>query len=219
MPMGKLRNSLLFRFSLMSLLVFIALAVFLDLYLGRSLKDQMLHSTIEEARFLAEVKLFPALPGGGLAQPLEGSDYEQFLGFIQQNIDPERTARVKVWNRAGQVIFSTDRAQVGQVFPIKPALGEALSGGVEAVLWVPYDAENEGERPLGALLEVYVPVRGPGGEVLGAFEVYRYYEPMAQMIAQHQRTARLGVGVSFAFLYIALFLVLRVAGSRYMTNK
>lgn len=217
--MGKLRHSLLFRFSLIGLVLFIALAVSLAVYLGWSLKRQMVQSTVGEARTLADTKLLPAMPGGSLAQPLEGNDYEQFLRFIQQNTDTKRTARVKVWNRAGQVVFSTERAQVGQVFPVKPALGEALGGGIGTSLAEPHDLEHEGETVVGTLLEVYVPVRGPDGQVLGAFEVYRYYGSVAQMISRHQRTVYLGVGVSFAFLYIALLLVLRVAGARNIIDK
>lgn len=143
-------------------------------------------------------------------KPMSGDRYDVFNNFMQQYVVSNRVARIKLWSPQGQVIFSTDRSQVGQSFPIEEELGEALEGGIGRDISVPQKAENERERVLGTLIEVYAPIYKPKSpEVMGAYEVYLYFAPFAQFITQHSRNLYIGMTTGGAFLYLALvFIVL-----------
>jgi signal transduction histidine kinase/CheY-like chemotaxis protein len=81
----------------------------------------------------------------------------------------------------------------------------ALRGEVAAEVKVPEGAENEQERFLGTLIEVYTPIIFPGTtEPQGAFEIYQYYQPTARLIANLQRQVLLSTVVGFSLLYGAL---------------
>jgi two-component system NarL family sensor kinase len=80
--------------------------------------------------------------------------------------------RVKLWTGDGRIVYSDDQRLLGHRYPLGPDERRALvEGGAEAEISDLSRAENVLERELGTLLEVYLPVRTPAGEVL-LFETY-----------------------------------------------
>ena len=55
-------------------------------------------------------------------------------------------------------------------------------------------AEDEGQRGFGRLLQVYIPIRFGSGPVVGAFEIYETYGPLATQINQMQIQTSMIVG-------------------------
>ena len=81
--------------------------------------------------------------------------------------------RVKIWTAEGRIVYSDEPRLIGRVFPVDKDLRRALaSDKVQAQLSDLEGAENVFERPLGRLVEVYLPLRGPNGERLVA-ETYQ----------------------------------------------
>jgi two-component system NarL family sensor kinase len=83
--------------------------------------------------------------------------------------------RVKLWTLDGRIVYSDATALIGRRF----ALGEeerqaAAAGRVDADVSDTSRPENVFERGLGKLLEVYLPVRTPGGRRLLYEEYLRY---------------------------------------------
>jgi two-component system, NarL family, sensor kinase len=83
--------------------------------------------------------------------------------------------RVKVWTLDGRIVYSDASALIGRRFQ----LGEeeqraARSGRVDAEISDASRPENVFERGFGKLLEVYLPVRTPGGRRLLYEEYLRY---------------------------------------------
>jgi two-component system NarL family sensor kinase len=83
--------------------------------------------------------------------------------------------RVKLWTLDGRILYSDAPALIGRRF----ALGEderraAQAGRVDADISDASRPENVFERGLGTLLEVYLPVRTPGGHRLLYEEYLRY---------------------------------------------
>lgn len=103
------------------------------------------------------------------------------------------------------MVYSSDPLQVGQRFPIKPSLEQALAGGVGRGISVPQAAENVRERELGTLIEVYVPLYlGGTSQPDGSLEIYQHYAPYAGHIRDQQRLIFLIVPGGFLVLYLAL---------------
>ena len=72
--------------------------------------------------------------------------------------------RVKVWSRDAEILWSDEPGLIGQRFAGNDELQGALAGEIEVEIK---------RRALGTLAEVYVPIVGGGGRVLGVIEVYK----------------------------------------------
>jgi two-component system NarL family sensor kinase len=87
--------------------------------------------------------------------------------------------RVKIWDRTGKIVYSDEPRLIGSRYPLGPDETETLlHGGVTADLSDLRRPENRFERDAKKLLEVYLPVKTPGGEPL-LFEAYLRYTSIA----------------------------------------
>lgn len=174
-----LRRNLLLQFSLASLLAIAALALTLALLIGRVAAAHVLQEAMHRAAEDVTPRTLRRLTPEDFERPMQGERYAAFSQFMHDTIVSSRTARIKIWDRAGRVIFSTDASQVGQVFPVKPALTQALQGESAGAISVPHDAENALERLLGTISD--------GGQQ-GSDRVRR----LQRIVRLHEDTATLG---------------------------
>ncbi|MBI4181165.1 MAG: hypothetical protein HY528_04465 [Chloroflexi bacterium] len=208
--MKTLRENLLLQFSVVTFVI-LGIMIF---FTARVMKESAANLVLEEATAESVSIVSHLLPGQltpeDFQKPMSGDRYDVFNNFMQQYIVSNRVARIKLWSTGGQVIFSTDRSQVGQSFPIDEELRQALEGGIGREISIPQKVENEQERNLGTLIEVYAPIyKTNSKEVMGAYEVYLYFAPFAQFIAQHSRNLYTSMTVGGILLYLALFLIVR----------
>ena len=205
--MKGLKEGFFWQFALVSLAVMGLLALLLSLSLGRSIQAMFLEEAVSDA-LETPPRLLRQLTPEDLTRPMTGERYESFNRFVRDNIVSQNTARVKIWNRQGMVIYSEDPTQIGQVFPIDEHLALALDGQVGKEISVPSGAESARERYLGTLIEVYTPLVFPAtGQIAGSFEIYRYYAPYAETIAQLQRQVYILVLGGLGLLYLSLVYV------------
>ncbi len=93
--------------------------------------------------------------------------------LVQERVLGERVARVKIWTRAGRIVYSDEPSLIGDRYGLGAEEAEILTtGGSHAELSDLDRPENRTERELGDVYEVYARVRGPGGEPL-LFETYQ----------------------------------------------
>jgi signal transduction histidine kinase len=122
-------------------------------------------------------------------------------------------ARIKIYNRAGVVVFSTDPSQVGDDQSRNEGFIAAIGGGVGSEL-VYRDTFNrfDGVTEEDNLMQTYLPVRaGPGEPVRGVFEIYA---DVNGMVRQAERTEFIILGGALLImsgLYAVLLLVVRHA--------
>jgi two-component system, NarL family, sensor kinase len=83
--------------------------------------------------------------------------------------------RVKIWAPTGRIVYSDEPRLIGSVYPLGADEQQVLrGGGTKADVSDADEPENRYERPLAPLLEVYRPIRTPGGRTL-LFETYSRY--------------------------------------------
>jgi len=91
---------------------------------------------------------------------------------VRSHVLSDRILRVKIWAMDGTIVYSDASDLVGEIHQLAPdrmqAADEAVTVGMPADLT---GAEYRFERDLGQLIEVYLPVPGPDGELL-LFEGY-----------------------------------------------
>ncbi len=83
--------------------------------------------------------------------------------------------KIKIFDTTTRIIYSTDQKIIGQLDESNEKLAMALNGKISSKyeskehLW---DLKDEKRFNVG-IVETYVPVRGPGGKIIGSFEIYK----------------------------------------------
>lgn len=203
-------RGMVWQFALVSGVVMALIGVGLAWLLGRAIEFYFIEALMGEARDTVSSRIIRYLSPQDLERPMTSERYEHFDRWIEESIVSDRTARIKIWNQEGMVVYSNDPEQVGKIYPNKEELEKALAGQIAGELSDLKDQENELEREFGRLFEVYIPIVFPGSdEVMGAFEIYQYYDPAARFIDRTQRYIYLGLTGGLALLYLGLFTIVK----------
>jgi diguanylate cyclase (GGDEF)-like protein len=114
---------------------------------------------------------------------------EQLDSRIHEFLKAFDIVKIKVYTRDGRIIYSTDRAIIGERDPDNRRLATALSGRNDAKLVRKdrvQDLANESKLDVD-VVETYVPIHDDNGEVIGCFEVYidvsRYRGEIQQIVS------------------------------------
>lgn len=95
---------------------------------------------------------------------------------VQTQVLDRSLVRVKIWTRAGEIVYSDEPRLIGDTFGLGDEEVAALDRGqVVADVSDLSTPENQYERGFDKLLEVYLPIRTPGGQRL-LFEAYFRYD-------------------------------------------
>jgi diguanylate cyclase (GGDEF)-like protein/PAS domain S-box-containing protein len=207
---GLSRLTLLQRFAVTSFAVFLVLGLVLAFILGQNVQAIAVNEARQTAYDNLHAQLLQHIDPRDLTGQMTGQHLRKFDAFIRSSILSDRTIRVKVWNSHGTVIYSDDRAILGHTFPIEGELSEALQGKLASEVSYLAKSENRADRKYGKLLEVYIPIQfRPGGTIVGAFEIYQTYGPVARQISSLQRSGYLSLAGGLVVLYVLLFGIVR----------
>ncbi len=205
--MRRFKENLFVQFSVASFVILLIISLVLTVVLSKAIRSDAIQDLTDEVVGVTAGHLLTVIGPQDLDTPMTGARYDEFHDFVK-NIVSHRTARIariKVWSKDGTVIYSDDRAGVGERFPTKENLLVALGGDVSFEIEVPEHAKNEREKFLGSLVEVYSPIVFEGSdEPQGAFEIFQYYQPTAQRIETLQRQVFVSISLGFLVLYGSL---------------
>ncbi|MFL5842461.1 MAG: ATP-binding protein [Thermoleophilaceae bacterium] len=144
------------------------------------------NQTREEA--IREAKGLTRLAGRGIAQPaltpgLYNGD-PKAIARVRRALEPtvlrDPVVRVKIWTAGGRILWSNEPRLIGRRFPLGAhELSAMRAGRTNAEVSNLAEAENVFERNYEKLLEVYLPIRGPGGRPL-LFESYSRFSSITQ---------------------------------------
>ncbi len=127
----------------------------------------------------------------------------------------QKIVSLKIWDRFGRVIYSTDASIIGRSFPIGEGLTEAFNGHVNSELSDLSEEEHEiFKGRFSELIETYSPVHAEAmGMVIAAAEFYQATDDLFQeiRIAKFQSWAL--VSTTMLAMYLAIFGLVR-RGSR-----
>lgn len=134
-----------------------------------------------ETEALRDARQFATLSGQGIVEPaltddvLDGdaSALDEIDVVVQERVLGDRIVRVKIWDRAGRVVYSDEPRAIGSTHPLDEDKLEVLrTGEARAELSDLSGPENRFEQGFGELYEVYLPIRTPDGTPL-LFETYQ----------------------------------------------
>lgn len=202
--------TLLQRFSILSLLSLTLVSMALGWIITNNLEQDLLFSAkLLTAQIVAEevVKEFDL---NELVSP-KTTDYDTFSKKLHHLTLGPNIIRIKIWNKDRVVVWSDDKRLVGQLFQDNDELTEAIKGNIASELSNLEKSEQKFERPYKKLLELYVPIKSPDGRVLTVFEIYQNLDPLFVDINRQKRLIWLSTTLSFSFLFLVLFGIVRKA--------
>ena len=217
---------LLLRFGVLSAVLVIALGVAAGYVLQSSIRSRTIADAIRSTEVLTAAGIRPLIMPEDLQRnflpldPARNAELDETLG---RSLSANGIVRLKLWNRAHWLVYSDNSALRARWFPSDSTLELAFEGrtvGNETSLSRPEDLE---ERDLGKLLQVYVPLRvdaansftgAVDGKVVGAFEIYLSYAPIAATIRTDTLRLFKTLGLGLVILYLGLFRLMQSASRR-----
>ncbi|HKZ50981.1 MAG TPA: hypothetical protein VJ256_04415, partial [Dehalococcoidia bacterium] len=192
------------------LVLLVALGLTMSWIVTGRITAVVMAEVVDEAQLTAgRIIVAQALSPEDMAAAMAGDRYVSFDASVRGYILNKHVVQLKIWDPQGTIIYSTDRSQVGQRYPIEGDMAMALAGRSAGHLSAVPKEENEAERLYGRLLEVYVPLIFPGSvEPAGALELYHRHEPLVGQIREAQRRVFLWGGL----LEFGIWLVISVVG-------
>jgi signal transduction histidine kinase len=202
----------LVRFGLLALVPVVALGGVLAAELNADVQQRYLDSERTSATLITQVGIQPLLDSQQVAGGLTQGEVTQIDEKLQGAAVSDEVRRIKVWNRAGTVIYSDNHSLIGRTFTIDDDLGEALEGHPSASVTSGKDEENAGDDLPGPLIQVYVPLVFRGSSTpSGAFELYLPYAPVQAAIDRETRQLYFLLAAGLTLFYASMFPIVYIA--------
>lgn len=220
------RPSLLVRFALISFVLLVAVGLVLARRLSDTQRHRSLDDAVSSAQIVAGAGIQPLLTPDDLQQnfkPISLDSHQRLDQALLTSISQDGIVRLKIWNAQHWIVYSDNPLLIGRWFAGDAGLRKSLDGDVSSEITDLSGPENLEERDFGRLLAVYVPMRidangaftsDESGKVVGSFEIYVPYAPIAAAIQQDTRTLYIAVSVGFLVLYLGLFRLVAGASRR-----
>ncbi len=209
--------SLVARFGVISALLVVLLGVVVGSLLQGSLRDRTVGDAVRTAQVAANIGVRPVLTPSDLEHdflPLPAARRVELDAALLDSLSRNNIVRLKIWNAQHFVVWSDNTRLLQRWFPGDADLNESFTGRVTADVTDLTAPEELDDRANQRLLSVYVPLRvGSDGhftddanaKILGAFEIYLPYQPIAHTIAHDTQRLYLTLAIGLALLYLVLF--------------
>ena len=189
-----------------------ALGAVLAHLLNTDVQQRYLESSRVSATLLTQVGVQPLLNSQQVANGLTPAEVATVDQKLQGAALSDEVRRLKVWSRAGMIVYSDNHALIGRTFKIDDDLHDALGGTSKASVTDGHDEENSGDNLAGPLIQVYVPLVFEGGTTpSGAFELYLPYGPVQAAIDHESQQLYLLLAAGLALFYASMFPVVFLA--------
>jgi len=121
--------------------------------------------------------------------------------------------KIKIYDRKGTVVFSTQPGQIGRQQSNNPGFRNAINGQVaSALLYRDTFNRFDGMTAEDNLMQTYIPVRdGRNAPPLGVFEIYTDINPLVRENERNLIITLIGAEIILALLYAVLVLLVRRA--------
>ncbi len=189
-----------------------ALGVVLAHVLNADVQQRYLDTARSSATLIAQVGIQPLLNQQQVANGMSSSEIGQVNEKLQGAALSNDVDRIKVWNRAGTIVYSDNPALIGKTLPIDDDLGNALAGTSSASLTTGQSPENAGDTLSGPLIQVYVPLVFFGASSpTGAFEIYLPFAPVQKAIDNESNQLYVFLVAGLTLFYVSMFPVVLLA--------
>lgn len=123
---------------------------------------------------------------GQLHKRIPEQGFDTFDSDVRAVLTPMNIVKIKIFNTDGLIIYSTEKAIIGERDVGNDKLDDALSGGVNSELEAKEKvADLKFEKRFNVdVVETYLPMYNNDGKIIGAYETYRDVTPVRESISQ-----------------------------------
>ena len=158
-----------------AVLAVVVVPLYLFIYVSPSLQDHIINDGQEEANRVANHLAAMFVKADRVSAETLPANLDQRISAVSREF---KLAKLKIFSPSGEIVYSTEPAEVGTVNRNSYFHEIVASGRKYSKLVQKEEATLEGQTFKADLVEAYVPVmRGP--QFIGAFEVY--YDVTAQL--------------------------------------
>lgn len=194
-----------------SLLVAVALGFWIPGIVSR-------HLLVARADLMATIGTEIAAKGLVPVGPPGSDSYRAFDEEMRLRAVGGETVRVKLWSLDGVVLYSDDPSLVGRRFGLSEPARAALEGRTSFNISDLTEPAHARDKEFGELLEFYVPVRTPEGELFGLFEVEQRADELRNTVGHIQRNVWMAIVSGLGTLGVFMG-ALAVASARIMNRR
>jgi signal transduction histidine kinase len=194
------------RFMLVSLVVLVAGMFGIGWWIGTQIEDGVIHQTAAYTALYVSSVVEPNLQELAFGDSITSEHQLTLAQLLQDTSLGQNITAVKVWDRNGRIVYTTEPATLGQVFPIDPELARALRGWVASDITNLDQPENVFDRDRGQRrMQTYSPVRHTGtSQIIAAVEFYQTVDNLERNIAAAKQRSWLIVGAATLVMYLLI---------------
>lgn len=200
------RLNLAQRFLLATLVVLVVCMLGLGWWVGNQIEIGIISRASGDTALYVDSFIDPPLQGLSQGNGLAPENIRELDRLVKQTPLGQQVVAFKIWDTHGRILYSTNPALIGQVYPLKPELVESIQGNVVSDISDLKDVENLFERGRwNRLLETYSPVTQNGTSTVIA--VVEFYQTVDAVDAA-TRKAKLSSWFLFGGVTLVIYLIL-----------
>jgi signal transduction histidine kinase len=198
--------SLARRFLLANLVVVVAASLGVAAWVGMQLENGVLERTAGVTALYIDSFVEPQIASLATSATLPPQSVDSLDRLLASTELGERVVSFRIWTPDGVIVYSPNRALIGQRFEPEGGLARALSGEVSAEMTDLSGLENSYERGRWSrLVETYVPVRTRGSAtVIAVTEFYQLPDEIDAEVASARTASWAVVAVAALVSYLLL---------------
>src|SRR5512144_2157507 len=124
------------RFLLASLVILVAGMAGIGAWVGQQIQSGVIHQTAAYTALYVSSVMEPNLQELATGDTLTPEHQAMLDRILRETSQGQHITAIKVWDKAGRVVYATDKANMGLTLPIDDELARALRG------WVAADISN-----------------------------------------------------------------------------
>ena len=214
------RQSLSKQFLIVSFPVILLGSLAIGWWIGNQVKESVVQRMGSVAALFVESFIAPQLQTLAKQTELSAEQITVLNKEVKEKILDQKIVSLKIWNKQGRVLFSTDPSVIGQTLQVDEGLLAAFDGRTFSEIGIRTSAERlEHGQPLPRLIETYTPIlEDLSGRVIAAAEFYQRPDEIDRLAYAAQLNSWIWVGAIMSLMYLCLFILVR-RGSKTIDNQ
>ena len=198
--------SLARRYLIANLAVVLAASVAVAAWVGVQIETSVLERTASVTALYIDSFVEPQIATLATNSTLPAANVDALDELLASTELGSRVVSFRIWRPDGRIVYSPNRALIGQQFEAEGGLARALEGEVSAEISDLTGPENSYERERWSrLVETYVPVRVRGGAtILAVTEFYQLPDDIDAEVARARVASWLVVAAAAVLSYLLL---------------
>jgi signal transduction histidine kinase len=198
--------SLARRYLLANLAVVLTASIAVAAWVGIQIETSVLERTASVTALYIDSFVEPEIASLSTDAALPTENVDALDALLTSTELGSRVVSFRIWRPDGRIVYSPNRALIGQQFELEGGLAHAIQGEVSADISDLSGPENTYERERWSrLVETYVPVRaGGGGTIIAVTEFYQLPDEIDAEVASARAASWAVVALAAIVSYLLL---------------